>query len=1722
MRGPFTDPWNPSRVAHRRLRILLALPPLAIAVAAWLRPPSDAPTPSPGAAAQRVHTADEEPVYAAERVLDDGTAIGVALPMLRDDRVYSVTIRVPDIDALGGRALEGGALRAQLLDPSGAATGKELNVGDPDLAFLYRPRAAGASTLRLQRLSTFVRPPMARIADRPQARERDGRRDLATLFDDDATLLESLTEGDAVVQLSDTGAFAGRHALTVTPMMKAAGIVPGWRHEIVENPGPGQYRWLRFAWRKQGGSGIALQLADEGTFRPLTDPKLRYYAGATAAPFAATTVGETRPDEWTVVTRDLFAEGGAFTLTGIAFAALDGERAWFDQVLLARTPADFARAGASATVDGELPRMVAVPPPPLPPADVGTFASPLRCRITIHEVATGASGTFALETEPNDDWQRADELRLGTTVFGGGDDVEYLDHRDEGRTGFDWFTFTHEGPPKLVFFELDLRDRDVPCSIEIHHKDADGRLVPYRRGKDPTEVRHDNQDDDLVGFKMITRVVAEGRYWLRVKANHPVYALRTTLHPIPPFDDPRQATRVALDYSIKAGDSFFSNVPRNGAVRTRVQTNSEETQRCFACHPGHYPMIANLHAAARGYRVDRKPQFQYLVDRLYDVPVPFYGHGEDVTWARFDLAPQTGIGRVGNMLAWFEERISGRPTDLVRRTAGFGKLVYGGRDTLPTRGDKSEGGNAEFDGNRPISDARVATDTWRLFHTIAQREADSEIGSDFAQWSERMKTLLPTARIKDLEDVVEQTIGYAEMDPVRFRDEIAANVARIKARVHHDGGFVTGEYMTNLHINDGAALDALARPELPSSLFFTAAATYALVKAGVPADDEIVRNAVTRLLGKQQEYGGFVDPVGELFKTPYLETKWVAILFSELFPELPEMARRTPLGPPPNGDDVPRLLAWLDRVFDIEDSTTVPVVLAALRSPLPQVRQMGATALGRIAWNRADTTPLPPLVAPLVAALGDESKQVARVAAWALRQFGNVGVGRDAIADALQSDDVSVRRAASRIFRYHFFHMDREDRFLDACLDLAGDADPVVRLQATQSLSRWWYRRIEPNVRGRIVARLLDRSRAESVDWVRGAVEKALHDVLDENTLEFYANWLRVLGTDAARERAKADREVSVERALATQLADALSGDALSGDDVARRGAVLRAIGWRTSRGVVNGNDIDDVQFYDVTAARTLVPGLLRELRPGAPLREAALFAARALLRAADDALVVAVASALEDDDVKLREIAAATLQTLHPAEGPASDALVDEIVALLAHPAPEARRGALAWIKRDERLRDTRVGAAVRALARDDDVAVRRLCHENLAWLIADDVAAADALRASLGDEDVVVRALAFTAFAAQTKGPFTDPARARAFALAALAGRDPEVAERAFDWLRPRRDLLPDAERGAHLQRLVQSRRPSLRRKAAEDLVALHAAMPDDAVVREGLEIGLKTRDAEVRKLCAAALGIDPTTLPGIGRAVDRAESTLDFSFFTAFVNPVLTRPTGIQQVSCVSCHDGSRADVGTFRLVAASDEAFTEHELIRNYNAVVALANAADPDASLLLRKPLNPDPAIGALHGTSHGGGVAWSGPTDPDFAVLRRFLNGAKMDNVGLLDFPTFRERIVPLFLAKGPDGDTCWECHSTHNILYLPEPSGDDGYTVEEARIAFESVLRVVDLDHPDRSLLLQKPLAESREFLRGAPAGTLTHQGGVRWPEGAQSKEWRDLAEWIRRGTGR
>lgn len=164
------------------------------------------------------------------------------------------------------------------------------------------------------------------------------------LFEDGAeNLLKLLTndgDGPGQGEADDKVVFSGQRSLKVTQYQRFQRRLPGWNHSIREKPKEGEYRYLRFAWKTQGGNALMLQLHDA------LDWHIRYNAGPNVFGWQSKPLADKAPAAWTLVTIDLFKDFGERTLTGIAFT-IDGGPGNFDHVYLGRTVEDLDRIDAS-------------------------------------------------------------------------------------------------------------------------------------------------------------------------------------------------------------------------------------------------------------------------------------------------------------------------------------------------------------------------------------------------------------------------------------------------------------------------------------------------------------------------------------------------------------------------------------------------------------------------------------------------------------------------------------------------------------------------------------------------------------------------------------------------------------------------------------------------------------------------------------------------------------------------------------------------------------------------------------------------------------------------------------------------------------------------------------------------------------------------------------------------------------------------------------------------------------------------------------------------------------------------------------------------------------------------------------------------------------------------------------------------------------------------------
>jgi hypothetical protein len=162
------------------------------------------------------------------------------------------------------------------------------------------------------------------------------------IFEDDEAFAMALNQGNGQIRLEGGQKYSGTSSVFVTPDQRFNPALSSLGVKIRKEPGPGEYRYLRFVWKKEGGNQLCLQLNHDGQWGPQAGAlgKFRYHAGPGECYGASLAVADRPPNRLTVVTRDLYADFGEFTLTGIALSPVDGNYAIFDHIYLGRTVDD--------------------------------------------------------------------------------------------------------------------------------------------------------------------------------------------------------------------------------------------------------------------------------------------------------------------------------------------------------------------------------------------------------------------------------------------------------------------------------------------------------------------------------------------------------------------------------------------------------------------------------------------------------------------------------------------------------------------------------------------------------------------------------------------------------------------------------------------------------------------------------------------------------------------------------------------------------------------------------------------------------------------------------------------------------------------------------------------------------------------------------------------------------------------------------------------------------------------------------------------------------------------------------------------------------------------------------------------------------------------------------------------------------------------------------------
>ena len=177
------------------------------------------------------------------------------------------------------------------------------------------------------------------------------------LFEDSTAFTNGFVQTEAVSSVINTDAHFGTRSIRIAcPADSTSGqihneSIPGWDYDIVENPqAANEVRWIMFAWKKIGPDGIMMQFATPDGWGINVQPEVmppspvfRYFSGTNFSAWSGVRTGWHAPPGWQLVIRDLYADFGSFTMTGIALTPYNGV-GLYDSIYIAKTYSDLLTA----------------------------------------------------------------------------------------------------------------------------------------------------------------------------------------------------------------------------------------------------------------------------------------------------------------------------------------------------------------------------------------------------------------------------------------------------------------------------------------------------------------------------------------------------------------------------------------------------------------------------------------------------------------------------------------------------------------------------------------------------------------------------------------------------------------------------------------------------------------------------------------------------------------------------------------------------------------------------------------------------------------------------------------------------------------------------------------------------------------------------------------------------------------------------------------------------------------------------------------------------------------------------------------------------------------------------------------------------------------------------------------------------------------------------------
>jgi HEAT repeat protein len=1266
-----------------------------------------------------------------------------------------------------------------------------------------------------------------------------------------------------------------------------------------------------------------------------------------------------------------------------------------------------------------------------------------------------------IATAPNNTWQTAQGFELGQTIYGSDDERPYApspagDGYEAMLKGFQWFKFIYHGAEsRLVYFVLNVTDRDVPLDVDIFRqgKNAGGQddAVPFNDGEFVYQIEATQNYPGLYKFR--TRIVQPGQeYYVRVAANHPAYQLRTYDYAVPPYNDPHQAVRAGMDFLINMGDTWLSNTPRRGAVALRTTMQHSETQLCIACHPSQFTMRGYLKAVQNGYAPTQRSALEFIGDRLYNNARPLYGE-PNTNWVRVIYTARTVSSRIPLIMHSLEENVTHDPPRPHFDTpyASFLKIHYKGVTEMP--GDEADGCEPD------VSPFEIATQSWQTFDLVYQQTHD-------AQWLaerdnvERLALAREPANMIDLNWKIQL---LATVDRTKYAAQIDKLIDQLYTYETPEGGWPY-------------PFDKQAK----TADFVSYNAVYALALAGRhPETDEHLARAVKAMMAAERPEGSWEgDPVYQGFNTPFRATQFAVMSLSTLYPGTTKAKNWNAAYPPPPAKlathDLPLLLAQLDQFWDLAPESTLRQIREVLvKSDQPLAREAAARALGHM----ADPGAMP----SLIQALGDSSKMVQTSAAYALRMVlsrrqAAAPEGRKLLIAALKSPDARTRWGATRLFNQHFKELTGDPELLAALESDLSDPVPFVRFQAASGLWRWYYWQVDqPQVRRGTLEALATRLNTETNPMVRRGLQESIYDLLDENT-GYLEAWVRAASKDDDKARI-GDGYEAVVRDQAQVLAKVLR----EGTPLGREGILnalwdfhirhyalpplkadtvsigLPAVLTKYVSGVpdlhlpgyeyppyreaVNfkydvhngffqtriGNDSDLIHFFK-SSGPELETALLACLQ-GADdaMKIEVLKAGSTLSSAADERFTLAALELAEDQNADVRQTVRYVYEdgqrgvlNLDAPSAP-DPKLVNKVVEILNHGRPDSQAVVLPLLAG---------------------------LNDNSPW--EHETSVRESLRSLLQREPRPANYAQVLNAASSFKSLMQEQGL-RAQILAGLDDPNPEVERAAV------RVSLEHFLSNPETAPLVKTAFANLRSSARNVLIE-EVGNPKFMLTHLGVAGG--------------AISQDQNYFLGKNVAYQKAPDFLE--------NPVV-----LNTVLATLRDPDANARAAALDLLRKVKDVEKRQDFRA---ALTQLQKDNNPRLKLIATSVLEGKPLKEALKDVQPG----------------------------SVLDFSYFVSKIEPILATPGADGKACVFCHASHVIFKLQPPNAEGVFSPQDSEDNYKYAMRVVDINDPSHSLILIKPTRPT-DSAGNVGDYLATHNGGQRWPGNESSWQYKTILQWIR-----